>query len=106
MRGRCEGRALSQIERVLVTQNKCDRVLRLYRRLYVRRGPEAMGHSGPICCLPPGSGCEKIEVADVSCSVGRRHDWYRYQAAPAFVQRLAWYTFLVPATDGGAIASR
>jgi hypothetical protein len=97
MPGCCEGMALSQLQRLLITQNCADRTLRRYPRLYGLGGPEAMGHSGPICCLPPGSGCEKVEVVDVTCEVGKRHDWRLYQAALSFVVRLAWYTFL---TDG------
>lgn len=99
MPGHCLGMALGQIERVLVTQNCVDRVLRAYRRLHGIGGPEAMGHSGPISCLAPGSGCERLDVADVTREVGKQHDWRLYQAAPSFVQRLGWYAFLAPNAD-------
>jgi esterase/lipase superfamily enzyme len=84
------GLALSQAERILVTENGRERALKWYPRMYGRRGPEAMGYVGPLCC--PRAGCDKLEVVNVACSVGRAHSWYRYQAAPEVVQRLGWYT--------------
>ncbi len=94
--GQRDGLALGPVERMLVTTNPCDRVLKRYPRLYGRGGPEAMGAVGAYCCPQPG-GCDKIETIDVACSVGRQHDWYRYVAAPELVERLGWYTFLEPA---------
>ncbi|MBN1588815.1 MAG: hypothetical protein JW888_04810, partial [Pirellulales bacterium] len=43
------GLALQQVDRMLITQNSSDRVLRWYPRLYGRRGPEALGFTGPAC---------------------------------------------------------
>ncbi len=91
--GHRDGQALALVERMLVTTNACDRVLRRYPRLYGRGGPEAMGAAGAYCDPQPGS-CDKIEEIDVACSVGRPHDWYRYAEAPELVERLGWYTFL------------
>ena len=88
------GLALPMIERALVTLNGNDLAMRFYPRLYGRRGPEALGHVGPI-----HSDRDKIETVDVSRSVGRHHNWYLYAAAPAVVQRLAWYTFLESPDD-------
>ncbi len=95
--GHRDGEALSLVERMLVTRNESDRVLKWYRRLYGPGGPEALGYVGPLCTAQPGS-CERIDAIDVACSVGHKHDWYRYQAAPELVERLGWYTFL---TDAG-----
>ena len=78
--GHRDGRALSLVERMLTTENCGDRALKWYSRLYGRRGPDALGYVGPLCCGQPGS-CEKIELVDVSCSVGK-HDWSLYEAAP------------------------
>ncbi len=93
--GHRDAAALALVERMLVTANPCDRVLRRYPRLYGRGGPEAMGCVGPDCAPQPG-GCDRIELIDLACSVGRPHDWYRYEAAPELVGRLGWYTFLTP----------
>jgi hypothetical protein len=69
--------------------------MQFYPRMYGRRGPQAVGQSGPYCCAGP-DGCEKIEAVNVACTVGKKHDWRLYQAAPALVQRLGWYAFLEP----------
>ena len=76
-------------ERILVVTNGGDRVLKWYSRLYGRHGPEAMGYVGPT-----GTAGGKLEVVDVSCEVGRKHDFDRYQESSPVYQRLAWYTFL------------
>ena len=68
-----------------------------YPRLYGRGGPEAMGYAGAVLLIRSRAACDKIEEIDVACSVGRRHDWDRYVAAPELIERLGWYTFLEPA---------
>lgn len=102
---RPNGRALSQVQRILVTHNCCDPVLRWYPLLYCRRGPQAMGFAGPICCRQSGTGCEKIELLDTTCSVGRIHDWTCYVEASGLRRRLGWYTFL-ESPAGAALGSR
>ena len=99
--GQRYARAMSQIEQVLLTTNRCDLALRLYCRLYtLRRGPSALGLAGPACPLQLGAAGEKIERVNVSCWVGRPHGWCRYLTAPNLVARLGWYAFLEPeATD-------
>jgi pimeloyl-ACP methyl ester carboxylesterase len=68
-----QGNALSLLDRALVTENGCDRALRWYPRLWGRNGPEAMGYVGPcdVCA-------ENVEVVDLTCSVGKSHDYGRY----------------------------
>jgi hypothetical protein len=83
------GLAPLAVQRMLVTQNCDDRVLRFYPRLYGRGGPEAIGRVGP--CGPDGG---KLEVVDVACEVGGKHDFQRYEVASPVYRRLAWYTFL------------
>ena len=73
--------------RPAVTVDPCDRVLRRYPRLYGRGGPQALGCAGPAGC-----DCAKLELLDVTCTVGKKHDWERYE--PAVSGRVAWYTFL------------
>ncbi len=84
------GLALSLLEGVLITQNGCDRALRWYPRLYGRCGPQAMGFVGP-CGLDDPS---KVRVVDVSCTVGKVHDWRCYCSASNVVSQWARYTFL------------
>ena len=94
---KCSPRGLAPlaVERMLVVTNGCDRVLKWYSRLYGRHGPEALGHVGPT-----GTAGGKLDVVDVCCEVGRKHDFDLYQESSPVCQRLAWYTFLceAPAT--------
>jgi len=85
--GHRNGDALSIVQRAAVTLDCCDRVLHWYTRLYGRGGPPALGGVGP-------TGCDggKLQVLDVACAVGKKHDWYRYESAVA--QQLGWFTFL------------
>ncbi len=83
------GLAPLAVERILVVKNGCDRVLKYYSRLYGRHGPQALGYVGPA-----GTAGGKLDVVDVSCEIGRKHDFDRYQASSPIYQHLAWYTFL------------
>jgi hypothetical protein len=85
------GGAIKQVERMLITRNCCDPVLRLYPLMYGLGGPQALGYVGPVCL---GENRAKTETADVSCAVGRAHDWSRYIAAPGLKRRLAEFSFL------------
>ena len=89
------GLAPLAVERILVVTNGCDHVLKWYSRLYGPHGPQALGYAGPT-----GTAGGKLDVADVCCEVGRKHDFDRYQESSPVCQRLAWYTFLCapPAT--------
>jgi hypothetical protein len=68
-----EGDGLALLDRALITENDCDRALRWYPRLWGRNGPEAMGYVGPC-----GTCAENVEVVDLTCSVGKSHDYERY----------------------------
>jgi hypothetical protein len=83
-------RALSLLDKALITVNRYDRVLRWYPRMCGRGGPQALGFTGPCAVENP----EKTELVDVSCTVGRIHDWRRYCAASNVCSRWAHYAFL------------
>ena len=85
--GHRNGLALSQVDQMLITQNCCDRVLKWYPRMYRGRGPEAVGRVGPAW----GGEIDKIELIDVTCSVGREHNWFNYLQAPGLRSRLLSY---------------
>ncbi len=90
--GRRNGLALSQVKRLLITQNDSDPVLRWYPLLSGGRGRggEALGFVvGTLTRRLP-----KVEVLNVSCSVGREHEWGAYLRAPGLVNRLV--EFVVP----------
>lgn len=69
-----------------VTRNPCDPALRWYTHLWSHGGPQALGTVGP-CGVPPAIAAA-LEVRDVSCQVGRTHDWEVYLSAPGFQELL------------------
>jgi len=87
--GAAFGLAPLATQRILVTENCSDRVLKWYPRLERGCGVEALGRVGPT-----GSAGGKLEVVDVACEVGPKHDFLRYEEAAPVCQRLGWYTFL------------
>jgi pimeloyl-ACP methyl ester carboxylesterase len=90
------------VQRMLVTVNGYDHVLKFYSRLYGPHGPEALGYVGS-----PTTAGGKIEAIDVSCQIGRKHEFDRYFESAAVFQRLAWYTFLCDApTAAGKSAEK
>ncbi len=90
--GHRNGLALTAAQRVFITRNPCDRVLRWYPRLYGRGGPEAIGLVGPLL----SERAKSVEVVDVSGSMGSMHDVHGYLASAEFRSRLAHYAFLDP----------
>jgi hypothetical protein len=83
------GLALSQVEKMLVERNGCDRILKLYPRLYGRGGPQALGFVGPAGC----GEYDKIELLDVSCEVGKRHQWKFYLTSSSLLASIDRYVF-------------
>lgn len=75
--GQRNGQALKHLDRMLVLSNPADRVMRLYPRMYGRRGPDALGYRGWGYSLNPADR-GKVQRLDVSCSVGKEHGWWSY----------------------------
>jgi len=94
--GRYNGLALGQLDRMLITQNACDPVLKRYPLMYCIRGPQALGYTGPACLAQLGPDRKKIELLRLGCSVGKAHKWNCYLSAPSLRRRLAWYAFVEP----------
>ena len=92
--GHRNGLALSQLDRVLITRNCCDPVLKWYPLMYHRGGPQALGYIGPACTAQLGDEAQKLELLGVTCSVGKDHAWLSYLRAPGLQSRLADYSFL------------
>jgi hypothetical protein len=92
--GRRNGSALGQLEQVLVTHNPCDPVLRWYPFVYGKRGPDALGYTGPACPKGLGPSRRKIELLNVACSVGKNHAYVNYLGSAALSARFGWYSFL------------
>lgn len=99
--GHRNGLALSQVDRMLVVRNRRDPVLKWYPLLCGRRGPKAMGYCGPTGC----QNSPKLEVLNLTRSVGRNHDLPSYMGNSALDRRFARYTFL-DAHDTHSIAEK
>jgi hypothetical protein len=89
--GRRNDLALGALDRLLLTQNACDPVLKWYRLMDRSRRPEALGRTGPagLACLQDER--VKIEPLRLECSVGRNHDWCAYMRSSSLRSRLAAY---------------
>ncbi len=92
--GHRNGRALNQLDRLLVTINCGDPVMKYYPLIYGRGGPQALGHAGPACIDQLGDQRWKVELTRVGHQVGNFHAWERYSTAPNILRRLARFTFL------------
>jgi len=92
--GCSNGSARTMVDRLLVTCNPADPALRWYRRIDRGRGPDALGFTGPACRSLLGPDSEKLELLNLSCEVGRRHEAEGYLAAGSLRARLGWYAFL------------
>lgn len=94
--GHRHGLALGQVDRLLITQNGCDRALKWYSVLDRGRRESALGALGPTCFAGLGAEAAKIELAGVTCHVGRAHNWRVYLNAPELWARLPDYAFGEP----------
>lgn len=93
--GNRHGAALSQVEQVFLTVNPTDQALKRYQWLYRGRyNPRALGWAGPACPGRLGPWLAKLEMVNVACEVGKKHDFFRYIRSGAVVSRLGWYGFL------------
>ncbi|NLF07792.1 MAG: alpha/beta hydrolase [Pirellulaceae bacterium] len=84
------GNALSLVEEVLISQNCCDRALRFYPRVHGCDWSEAMGYLGPTGIGNPS----KVRVVDVSCTVGKPHNWRGYCSAANIFSQWSRFVFL------------
>ncbi|WP_442508498.1 hypothetical protein SH528x_000023 [Novipirellula sp. SH528] len=84
------GRAMTQVERMLIAYNPSDSVLHWYPRMNGRGGPSALGYVG---MSPSRLGVDgyKVQLMNVSGSVGKTHSWLAYEGNPAMMSRVAPY---------------
>jgi hypothetical protein len=95
--GQYHGRAMTQVDHMLLLNNCSDIALRYYHLSSKGRGREqALGVRGPTCI---GSDyAAKIQMRDVSAYAGRQHDLFLYLCAPGATAQLWEY--------GSELASR
>ncbi len=94
--GRRSGLALSQVDRMLVTRNTSDPVLRHYPLMNRKRSSKAMGFAGLAAPRLRGTQQRKVEILRLDRSVGKAHAWKKYLGAAALRRRLPLYVFLDP----------
>lgn len=69
-----------------ITVNQRDPALRWYTHLWSHRGPQALGAVGPYGI--PSAIEDAVMIQDVTCQVGRTHDWEAYLCSPGFRELL------------------
>ena len=92
--GHRNGLALSQVDKMLITRNCADPILRWYPLMHRPHGNEALGYVGPRSCGRLYSGGGRIQITDVRRSVGSQHSWACYNADWKLNSQLAFYTLL------------
>ncbi len=80
------GEVTAEPEFVGVTVNHADPALRWYAHLWSHGGPQALGAVGPRSI--PSAIENVLAVKDVTCQVGRTHDWEVYLHAASFRELL------------------
>lgn len=86
------GRAMSQVERLLLVNNSSDRMLKRYRWLYgLRSQAQALGHSGIVAASRLGADREKISQFDAAAVIGAKHGCGPYFQSPGLLARMRPY---------------
>ena len=85
--GRYHGMAMYQLDSLLVTCNPKDPAMRFYKFVSKTGKPTALGYAGPKGLTAGMS--SQVRTFNVSGSVGRSHDLYRYLNASG-VMRATW----------------
>lgn len=88
---RYHGRALSQVDRVLLLNNACDPAMRWYHLIDRCRRPQALGLHGLACPSRLGAERRKVCQRNVCREVGRRHDFFSYVCRPSLMQHVWRY---------------
>jgi len=76
--GRYHGRAMTQIDQLMLLINNSDPAMRFYKWVEKNSSPTAMGLRGP-CCLNAEQR-SRVKCYNCSTCVGRSHDLYEYMA--------------------------
>ena len=96
------GRALSNVDRLLLINNTSDGMLRWYGWLYGRRNSAAaLGYTGLVGVRRLGAERHKVHQIDATSIVGRRHGFMNYFNVPRIVGWMRPYVF----TPGDGISS-
>lgn len=86
--GHRHGRALTAVERMVVTVNPQDRVLRWYRFLVPRSHATALGSHGVANRAALGRQAPKLVQLNAHQAVGGQHGWSSYIGSPEVIAQL------------------
>ncbi len=95
------GKCWSQIDRLLVQYNPCDRVLRLYPHLDRCTRPQALGYSGFPWSGQLGDDIPRFAQQNVSCEIGNQHHVLSYLASPAVMVQVQRYVLWLDGSEEG-----
>lgn len=80
--------ALSQLDRLVITVNAVDPVLRWHPLMWGRGGPLALGMTGLPIPLRLDDQQTQIVQLDLTRTLGRRHSWKYYRSTPEVIALL------------------
>lgn len=96
--GHRHGMALSQVDRMIITVNPRDRMLKLYTAFRIGGGSPAVGATGiPGGASRLGPYADRVVHFNVTGYVRVRHWWTKYLRIPAVTSRLSPFVFPAPA---------
>lgn len=94
---RFNGRAMSQVNGLLLVNNSCDALLQRYHRLDHRRScRQALGFTGLARRCLDRESWSKVEQIDACCQVGRRHALADYLCAMNLMARMRSHLLFEP----------
>ena len=85
------GKAIDEMESLLLLNNYCDRILKHYGKLYchcARRGPAALGYTGLTISDISASNQDRIRQFNSSGFIGKRHAWKPYIYSPQLMSMI------------------
>ena len=91
--GRYHGKALSQVDKMLVLYNSCDPVLKRYRLVTRCSRPEALGYTGMGCPDQLGDVRHRVTEQDLRCMIGKAHDWREFVCNESIMSQVRRYMF-------------
>ncbi len=86
--GQPHGRAISQVDRLAITVNTVDPVLRWHPLIWGRGGHEALGMTGLPESWRLGPEQGKVVWLDLTLVLERRHGWKYYKSSPQVITLL------------------
>ena len=94
--GHYHGLAPSQVERMLLLNNSCDRAMKWYHMINRCRHPTALGRWGIPSSWLLGADARKIDQCDVCSQLGQIHSFQSYLGCPDLMRQTWWHLSFEP----------